>query len=191
MAPRLGLCLIAILVGCSGGARHVVAPAPDPWERVEVPHSDAALYVYPEAITRYAPHDRGAYVVRIAGDAAARRAVASELHAGDELYGDDGYVVRLEAAAATALAARAGITSVTPLQPTDRIGNVVDRTSELVEVRVELFADARADEVAAVAAWITWRGGAVSWQGRTALRARVPLEARTEASRLSVVRWIE
>ena len=42
-----------------------------------------------------------------------------------------------------------------------------------------------------MAAWVSWRGGQVLWRGRAALRARLPHEARDEAARLSVVRWIE
>ena len=190
----LRACLLCALlsIGCPGGAARPVAPAAaDPWQRVEVPHTALVLYAYPDTITAYAPDDRGAYVVRIGGDEAARRALAAELGAADDLIGDDGYVARLGAAEATALSGRAGVVAVTPLQPRDRLGAMIDRTVELPEIRVDLFADARPDEVEAVAAWIVWRGGTVSWRGRTALRARVPLEARTEAARLSVVRWIE
>ena len=58
-------------------------------------------------------------------------------------------------------------------------------------LRIDLFTDASPDELAAVAAWVSWRGGQVLWRGRAALRARLPHEARDEAARLSVVRWIE
>ena len=68
---------------------------------------------------------------------------------------------------------------------------LVDRTTELPEVRIDLFRDANTDEVAAVGAWIASRGGRVVRSGRAALRARVPREAVAEASRLSPVRWIE
>lgn len=187
---RVWLLALCAALAC-GGKPRPAAPAADPWERIAVPHSDASLYTYPETITRYAPDDRGAYVVRLAGDAGARRALAAALGAGDDVVGDDGYVVRLDAAAAAAVAARAGVIAVEPLQPRDRIGVVVERTVDQAEVRIELFADAAPDEVEAVAAWIAWRGGTVAWRGRAALRARMPLEARTDAARLSVVRWIE
>lgn len=189
MARFAWIFLAATVAACPGGARHPAPP--EPWERVVVPPGAVALYAYPDAITRYAPDDRGAYVVRVSGDEVARRAVADELRAGDDLAGDDGYVVRLDGAAAVALAARPGIASVAPLQPGDRLSAMIDRSSERPEVRIDLFADARPDEVEAVAAWIVWRGGTVSWRGRTALRARLPLEVREAAAHLSVVRWIE
>lgn len=189
---RLGALLCVAGFACRGGdARRSTAPAPDPWQRVELPHSAVTLYAYPDPIVRYAPDDRGGYVVHLAGEAGARRALAIELRAGDDVVGDDGYVLRLTEAEATALAARAGVTAVTPLAASARLGAMIDRSSELPEVRIELFADARADEVEAMAAWVAWRGGTVSWTGRTALRARLPLEVRADAARLSVVRWIE
>ena len=101
------------------------------------------------------------------------------------------YVVRRTAAEVAALTGRAEVLAVSPLQAVDRRGVLVDTATELPEVRIELFADASADEVAAIAAWVTWRGGQVLWRGPTALRARVPHEARTEAGQLSIVRWIE
>ncbi|MEZ4399861.1 MAG: hypothetical protein R3B06_07570 [Kofleriaceae bacterium] len=167
------------------------APVAPPWQVLTPAGAPVPLYSYPEALAAYAPGDRGAYVVRLAGDAATRQRAAAQLALGDDVAGDDAYVIRLDATTAAALAARPGVVAVAPLAPADRRGVLVDRASAAPEVRVELFADATADEVAAVAAWITWRGGQVRWQGRAALRAQVPLEARTEASRLSVVRWIE
>lgn len=187
---RIAVVVVVAAVACGGKPRPAPPPA-DPWQVVAVPGASASLHAYPDAIERYAPDDRGAYVVRLGGTPDERRALAAAIEAGDDVIGEDGYVVRLDAAAAAALAARAGVVAVTPLQPRDRLGLVVDRATELPEVRIELFADASAAEVDAVAAWIAWRGGRVLWRGRTALRARVPLEARTEASRLSVVRWIE
>ncbi|HVK73866.1 MAG TPA: hypothetical protein VM734_11130 [Kofleriaceae bacterium] len=180
------------------------APAPTPvpaapWQQLAVPGAPAPLIAYPDPIERYAPADRGAYVVRIAGasgepaDDEARRALVASLGAGDDILGEDGYIVRLSAAARDALATRPGVASVAILQPSDRRSMVLlaDRSDELPEVRIDLFADATADEVAAVAAWVDWRGGRVLWRGRAALRARVPREAFEEASRLSPVRWIE
>lgn len=194
-APGTRLTAAAVLLAAGVLAcrtpRATPAPADEPWQRLAVPGAAVALYAYPEAIERYAPDDRGAYLVRISGSADERRAIAAELAAGDDVVGDDGYVVRLDATRATALAARPGVVAVTPLQPTARLGIIVDRATELPEVRIDLFADASGAEVDAVAAWVTWRGGRVLWRGRAALRARVPLEARSEAARLSVVRWIE
>lgn len=150
----------------------------------------AALYLYPEVIERYAPDDRGAYVVRVP-DGPERRGVLEAIGAGDDITGDDGYVVRLGAAERDAVAARAGVAGVQILQPADRRSLLVDKATEIPEVRIDLFRDATSEEVASVGAWIVARGGRVLWTGRIALRARVPREAIAEGSRLSPVRWIE
>jgi hypothetical protein len=139
---------------------------------------------------RYAPDARGAYVVRVP-DGPERRGILEAIGAGDDIAGEDGYVVRLGASERDAVAARPGVNGVTILQPADRRSLLVDKTTELPELRLDLFRDASADEVAAVGAWIAARGGRVLWSGRIALRARVPREAIAEASRLSPVRWIE
>lgn len=184
--------LAAIAVGLALACRATPAPRPaPPWQVVSPTGAPVALYAYGEVIGDYAPEDRGAYVVQLAGAPETRRAAAARLGAGDDLHGDDGYVVRLTAAEVATWRGRAEVHAVGPLQPVDRRGALVDRGSELPEVRIELFADATADEVEALAAWITWRGGAVAWRGRTAVRAQLPQEARDEASRLSIVRWIE
>ncbi|MBK9037367.1 MAG: hypothetical protein IPL61_40020 [Myxococcales bacterium] len=184
--------MLALVIGAAcGSSPRSVVPAPDPWARLTPAGAPIALWSYPEAIERYAPEDRGAYVVRVRGSAEERAAEAARFGATDDLVGADGYVVRLDAPALAALATRPPIASVAPLQPSDRRGLLADRATELPEVRIDLFADATTDEVAAVAAWVTWRGGQVLWQGPRALRARVPHEARDEAARLSVVRWIE
>ena len=60
-----------------------------------------------------------------------------------------------------------------------------------IDVRIDLFADASADEAAAVAAWIGWRGGTVGWRGPTALTATLPADQIGPASRLSPIRWVE
>jgi hypothetical protein len=129
-------------------------------------------------------------VVRVP-DGDERRGVLEAIGAGDDIAGDDGYVVRLGAAERDAVAARSGVAGVQILQPTDRRSLLVDKTTELPEVRIDLFRDAKTEEVASVGAWIVARGGRVLWKGRIALRARVPREAIAEASRLSPVRWIE
>jgi hypothetical protein len=180
--------LVLALAACSS-TTHPKAPA-DPWEKLEVRDAPVALYLYPETIERYAPDDRGAYVVRVP-DGPERRGVLEAIGAGDDISGEDGYVVRLAAADQRAIAARPGVAGVQILQPADRRSLLVDKATELPEVRVDLFRDATGDEVAAVGAWITARGGRVLWTGRIALRARVPREAIAEASRLSPVRWIE
>jgi hypothetical protein len=180
---------VAAAAGACGPAPRPKPPA-EPWEKLEVRDAPVALYLYPEVIVRYAPDDRGAYVVRVP-DGAERRGVLESLGGGDDISGDDGYVVRLGAADQRALAARPGVAGVQILQPADRRSLLVDRTTELPEVRIDLFRDATSDEVAAVGAWIAARGGRVLWSGRIALRARMPREAIAEASRLSPVRWIE
>ena len=188
------MCAAALLVataGCPGGARPKTVVAPVGWEMVRPTGTAVALYRYDEPIAAYAPEDRGAYVVRVRGEVEARQAAAIALGVGDDVVGDDGYVVRRTAAEVAALTARAEVIAVSPLQAVDRRGVLVDTATELPEVRIELFADAAADEVAAIAAWVTWRGGQVLWRGPTAVRARVPHEARTEAGQLSIVRWIE
>ncbi|HUQ04916.1 MAG TPA: hypothetical protein VM261_20580 [Kofleriaceae bacterium] len=178
-----------VLAAACGSTTRPKPPA-DPWEKLEVRDAPVALYLYPEVIERYAPDDRGAYVVRVP-DGPERRGVLEAIGAGDDITGEDGYVVRLGAADEPAVAARQGVAGVQILQPADRRSLLVDRTTELPEVRIDLFRDARSDEVAAVGAWIVARGGRVLWTGRIALRARMPREAIAEASRLSPVRWIE
>ena len=177
------------VAGCHGTA--AVAPAPaEPWERVELPGAPVALYLYPDPIVRYAPDDRGAYVVRVS-DGPERRGVLDALGTGDDITGTDGFVVRLAAEEREGVATRAGVEDVQILQPADRRSLLVDKTTELPETRIDLFRDATVDEVTAVALWIDARGGRVLWKGRYALRARVPREALAEAARLSPVRWVE
>lgn len=187
-----GLLIVTAVLACQacrGAAPPSPAPA-DPWQRLEVAGAPVALFLYPDPIERYSPEDRGAYVVHV-GDGEGRRALLDELGTTDDIAGSDGHVVRLDAAARDALTRRPGVRAVQILQPADRRSLLVDRTTELPEARIDLFRDATPDEVAAVAAWIGKRGGRVLWQGRTALRARLPREALSEASRLSPVRWVE
>ncbi len=196
-----GLTAATVLGGCPAptgvpsGARApaVVARA----ERVETPGAPIAIYLYPETITAYPDDDRGAYVVRLGpgpeGDAA--RAELEALSGGD-LVGDDGHVVRLSAAAQAALVGRPGVRAVSPLQPAERrppaaSSLAASATAASVAVRIDLFADASADEAAAVAAWITARGGVIGWRGPTALAAELPRAAIAAAARLSPVRWVE
>jgi len=195
--PRLAAPLWTLAALAAACHRGPTSPAarPDAWQRLTVPGAPVPLYAYPETIERYAPDDRGAYVVRIApGEDAA--ALARSLGATDDILGEDGYVVRLDDGQRTTLAARPGVTAVAILQPAERRSLLLDRApaadpATLPEARIDLFADASPDEVAAVAAWVTWRGGEVTWQGRLAVQARLPREVFHEASRLSPVRWIE
>ncbi len=165
-------------------------PPADPWQKVSLAAAPVDLYLYPDPIERYAPDDRGAYVVRVP-DGPERRAALEAVGASDDITGEDGFVVRLDAASRDAVAARPGVTGVVILQPADRRSLLVDRTTELPEVRIDLFRDASVAEIAAVSAWVVARGGRVLWRGRAALRARMPREALAEAARLSPVRWIE
>lgn len=184
----VAVAVVVSLAGCRPSPPRGPAPT---WQTVQPDGAPQPLYFYADEIAGYAPDDRGAYVVRVDGDAAARRAIGQDLARTVDVFGDDGFVVRGTAAEAAAWAARPGVRAVAPLQPVDRRGVLVDRGTELPEVRVELFADAAPAEVDALTAWITWRGGQVLWRGKAAVRARLPHEARVEASRLSSVRWIE
>jgi hypothetical protein len=181
--------IVITVLACRGAAPPPAAPA-EPWQRLEIAGAPVALFLYPDPIERYAPQDRGAYVVHIA-DGDGQRALLDELGTTDDIAGSDGHVVRLDTATRDALTRRPGVRDVQILQPADRRSLLVDKTTELPEARIDLFHDATPDEVAAVAAWIGARGGRVLWQGRTALRARIPREALSEASRLSPVRWVE
>jgi hypothetical protein len=168
--------LLAAIAACSG------APRPTPWQVVA---GDPVLYLYPEVIERYAPEDRGGYVVHPpqGADAAARAALIASLDPADpdDIVGD-GIVVRLDAAARDRLGARAEI-----LQPAARRGPRPDPA----DVRVDLFADAPDAERDAVARWLEARGATVRWRGPAALRARVPAAVIEEVARLGPVRWVE
>lgn len=173
------------LAGCPRGApERPEAPA---GERVQLPGVAIALYAYPETIAAYVEADRGAYVVRIADGVDGARA-ALEAQAGDDVLGDDGLVLRLTSAERAAVAARPGVVEVRPLQPAERRAA---RAPEPSTLRIDLFADASADETAAVAAWIASVGGSVTWRGATALVAALPPAQIAAAARLSPVRWVE
>lgn len=161
--------ILLVASGCGGCGR---APAPaTPWQ----PVADA-LYLYPETIDRYAPDDRGGYVVTPPGAVAAADP--------DDVTGD-GVAVRLGAAEVEALRARPGVT-VAILQPAARRGAIGDE-----DVRIDLFGDASDAERDAVAAWLEQRGATVTWRGPAALRAHVAPEVAAEAARLGPVRWVE
>lgn len=198
LALRSSLALAAALgLGCPGAGPGAQPPAVAvSGERLDVPGAPIALYAYPEVIASYPADDRGAYVVRLAaGPAGARARAALEAAHGDDVVGDDGHVARLTAAERDLLAARPEVLAVSPLAPGDRRARVASAatpsSAARTEVRIDLFADASADEAAAVAAWIAWKGGVVHWQGPTALTAELPADAIVAASRLSPVRWVE
>lgn len=174
--------LIAALAGCSGAPRR----GADPWQVVaEAP----AIYLYPEEIDRYAPDDRGGYVVQPppGATAEARIALIESLDPPDpdDIVGD-GVVVRLDAAARDRLDARSDIGAIEILQPAARRG-----PARGDEVRIDLFGDVADPERDAVARWLEQRGAVVVWRGPAALRARVPEEAIAEVARLGPVRWVE
>jgi hypothetical protein len=170
----------------------------DPWETVVVPGASAPLYLYPAVIARYAPRDRGAYVVRVRGtDVEARRALARLLirrlpgREPDDVVDDDGFVVRLTAEEHDVLAQRPEVRRIDILQPTERVGRAYDRERPAPEVRIDLFADATDGERDALARWLAMRGGEVIWSGGRGLRARLASPLITEAARIGIVRWIE
>lgn len=183
------LMVIAVLGACHRGG----AARPHPTEEGEwltVPGAERGLYAYGSSIAEYAHDDRGGYVVVVspeAGGDAARAEIAAR--AGDDVLGDDAYVMRMTARERDALRARAGVVGVVPLQPGDRSTSRAGLDGR--DVRIDLFDDASADEVAAVAAWIAWRGGAVRWRGPRSLVASLPTGAIADAARLSPVRWVE
>lgn len=191
--------LIGLLAAGCGPAGPAATPAPariTSGERVAVPGAADVLVAYPETIIAYRADDRGAYVVVLepgpAGDA-----VRARLRAGGDAdaVGDDGEVRRLTAAEHEALITTAGVRAIPVLQPSERRSAVTMAAARAggapVDVRIDLFYDASADEAAAVAAWIAWRGGTVGWRGPTALTATLPADQIGPASRLSPVRWVE
>lgn len=198
IAPFVALVALA---GCPRGApvrdgRHATAPGAnaegDPAaERVALP-GQAPLYLYAATITTYPADDRGAYVVDVeagvAGDAA-------RAQLGDDVIGEAGRVVRLSAEERGRVATMAGVRGVRALQPVERAApSLAARAAaagDAIDVRIELFADARAAEVDAVAAWIEAAHGRVTWRGPTALTATVPSAAIVRVPRLSPVRWVE
>ncbi len=183
--------LIALAVACACGSKPPPRPA-DPWELLDA--SGARLYYYPEVIERYAPDDAGGYIVRPrAGASAAERAALIEALApadADDII-DDGVVMRLDAGARDAVAARAEVGGVELLQPARRRGFLWERDVASAEVRIDLFVGAPDAERDAVAAWLAKRGGVVIWRGAAALRARVPQDAIVDVARLGPVRWVE
>jgi hypothetical protein len=181
------LLLLVALAGCSGTTRRV-----DPWEIVRF--EAGSLYVYPEVIERYAPQDRGGYVVhpKPGADAEARAALIEALAPADpDDIVDDGVVMRLGEAERAEVAARGDVGAVEILQPERRRGMLWDHEAAVAEVRIDLFTGADDAERDAVAAWLEKRGAIVQWRGPAALRARVPQDAIPEVARLGPVRWVE
>lgn len=169
--------LIAAAAACSGAPGRSAS-----WHAVA---GEPGLYQYPETIDRYAPGDRGGYVVSPpAGATAAERAalIASLDPADPDDIVGDGVVVRLDAAARDRLGARVEI-----LQPAARRAARHDPD----DVRIDLFADASDAERDAVARWLEHRGATVTWRGPAALRAKVPEAVIDEVARLGPVRWVE
>jgi hypothetical protein len=181
------LLLVLALAACSGTPKRA-----DPWEVVRA--EGATLYVYPEVIERYAPDDRGGYVIHppAGAGAEAREALIEALAPADpDDIVDDGVVMRLGAAERDAMAARPDVGAVVILQPDLRRGMLWDRDAATAEVRIDLFADADDAEREAVASWLEKRGAIIEWRGPAALRARVPQDAIRDVARLGPVRWVE
>lgn len=161
----------------------------EPWQSVA-----PGLYLYPEVIERYAPDDRGGYLVRPPAGATAeqRDALIDALAPADrDDIIADGVVTRLDLAGRDQVAARADVGAVAILQPEDRRGQFWDRDAAVAEVRIDLFADASDAERDAVATWLESRNGMVMWRGPAALRARLPRDVIAEVARLGPVRWVE
>lgn len=187
---------LGLVIAALGGCPKAAGPGPYPavvasGERLMVPGAAVALYAYPDTIVAYPVEDRGAYEVRLAAGPDGDRVRAEWGGRLDDLV-DDGYAVRLGADERTRLAATAGVIAVVPLQPAQRRSTRAPVVTEgQADVRLDLFADVSTDEGAAVAAWIEWRGGAVTWRGRAALTARLAVDDIAAAARLSPVRWVE
>jgi hypothetical protein len=136
-----------------------------------------------------APRGRAAYVVTAKDDTpAGRAALGAQLGAGDDTLGD-GFVVRLDDAARARVAAMASVASVAPLPAAAKHGALPAGGS--LAVRIDLYADASASEVDAVAAWVTAHGGSVAARGGTWLDATLPAASAAGAAELAAVRWIE
>jgi hypothetical protein len=190
-----------VVAALAGGCSHR-SPAPPAEatrapvaERLELPGARVPIYVYPETIVTYPAGDRGAYVLELDAGVAADVRARLTSRAADDVLGDAGVVMRLADDERAALTATAGVRSVRPLQPSERHPPGVDpRTaadSAMLAVRIDLFADASADEVDALVAWIAAQGGDTTWRAATALTATLPPESIVLAARLSPVRWVE
>ena len=168
---------IAVCAACAA------SPRPPGWETVA-----DGVYLYPETIERYAPGDRGGYVVHAltGADAAARAALIAAIATDPDDVVADGVVMRLDEAARARIAARRDVGAIEVLQPAARRGVPAGD-----EVRIDLFADATDAERDAVAAWLEARGATVTWRGPAALRARAADEVRAATARLGPVRWVE
>jgi len=168
--------VLAVVAACTSTPRGA-------WERVA-----AGVYLYPETIDRYAPDDRGGYVVhpRAGASAADRAALVAAIATDPDDVIDDGVVVRLTEAERARIAARPDVGGVDVLQPAARRGV---RAGD--DARIDLFGGASDAERDAVAAWLERRGATVTWRGPAALRALVSDEVRAAAARVGPVRWVE
>ena len=187
---------LVFVIGALGGCprvqpepRELAGPSSD--GRLMVPGAAVAIYAYAEVIAAYPAEDRGAYVVRLAAGPDGDRVRAGlDGHLDDVV--DDGHAIRLGPSERDAMREEPGVVAVVPLQPAQRRSARAPMIKDgQAEVRIDLFTDVGADEVAAIRAWIAWRGGTVTWQGPTALTARLPVDAIAAAARLSPVRWVE
>ncbi|MCE9574218.1 MAG: hypothetical protein K8W52_13810 [Deltaproteobacteria bacterium] len=180
--PRVAALVLAIAAGCG-------AAAPNTWQV----HATAAgpVYEYTEDTKGYAPGDPGGYLVLAKDDTPAGRRALRTVLAGfgtvDEAA-SGGFVVRLTDAALVQVALAPGVASVAPLAADARRGELGAGDGTIVAT-IDLFDDARPEEIAAVAAWLTAHGAQLAQTGGTIVGTMSAAVAR-EAARLGPVRWV-
>ena len=129
------------------------------------------------------------YVVTAKDDTpAGRAALGAAIGAGDDTSGD-GFVVRLDDAGRARVAAMPAVAAVAPLAAADKHGALP--AAGTVRARIDLYADASASEVDAVAAWVGAHGGVVSARGATWIDATIAAAVAAQAAELASVRWVE
>ena len=136
-----------------------------------------------------ASHGRTGYVVTAKDDTpAGRAALGRAIGATDDVAGD-GVVVRLDDAGRARIAAMSAVAAVVPLAAAAKLGNLP--SGGRVDVRIDLYEDADAAEVDAVALWIASHGGSVTSRGVRTIDATIDRATAADAASLAAVRWIE
>jgi len=183
--PRLAALVLAITAGCG-------AAAPQTWRVTAT--SAGPVYEYAEDTKAFAPGDPGGYLVRAKDDTPAGRRALRAVLAGfgtvDEAA-SGGFVVRLTDAALVQVGLAPGVASVAPLAAAARRGELGggDGRDGTIIATIDLFDDARPEEIAAVAAWLTAHGGQLASTGGTIV-GTMPAAVAREAARLGPVRWV-